>query len=182
MHIRHSCYQPVICSWSNTHAIVCCSLLAHHCSSPSSIKIASFAAFVTALQVKPSVLRLLGQHCQAGNCSSPNTFTAPHRHLGSHSSRMCCIAALHQKHSKHCCKRAGVVWACQAVLISVHISLPPPCQHLLLAAHSKPWTVNNSHHCGIAVCRQTSTAALNRGWHHRSHFRLCSCLLTCSNG
>lgn len=35
MHIRHNCYQPVICSLSNTHATVCCSLLAHHCSPPA---------------------------------------------------------------------------------------------------------------------------------------------------
>lgn len=144
-------------------------------------KIESLTAFVTALQVQYSVLRLLGLHCQAGNCSSLYTVTAPHRHLSPHSSRTCCIAASHQKHSKHCCKQAGAVWACQAVLISPHISPPLPCQHLLLA-HSKSWTVTNFHHCGIAVSWQTSTAALNRGWHHRSQFRLCSCLLMCSNG
>ena len=145
-------------------------------------KTALIAAFVTAFQGKYSVLRLLGLHCQAGNCSSPNTVTAFYRHLAPHCSKTCCIAASHQKYSKHCCKPAGVVWACQAVLISDHISPPLPCQHLLLAAHSRPWTVNNFHCCCIAVSSQTSTAALSRGWHHCSQFHLSSCLLTCSNG
>ena len=181
MHICHSCCQRVMCSWLTYMPLYAVAfwpiIAAHHLK-----KRASFAAFVTAIQVKYSVLRLLGLHCQAGNCSSLNTVTAPHRHLGPHCSRTCCIAASHQKYSKHCCKQAGVVWPCQAILISVHTSPPLPCQHLLLTAHSKAWTVNNFHRCCIAVCRQTSTAALNRRWHHCSQFRLCSCLLTCNNG